>query len=143
MSTEQNKATVRRWYLEIFNQNRLDVADEIHTPTYTNHDPYAPPGGFGSGPQATKNIVALYRAAFPDVHFTIDGQVAEGDRVATRWTATGTNTGSLNGMPPTNRRVTISGISIERCEEGKMAETWSNWDFMGMLQQLGVIPTAG
>lgn len=126
MSTEQNKATVRRWYLEIFNQNRLGVADEIHTPTYTNHDPYAPPGGFGSGAQATKNIVALYRAAFPDVHFTIDGQVAEGDRVATRWTATGTNTGSLNGMPPTNRRVTISGISIERCEEGKMAETWSN-----------------
>jgi predicted ester cyclase len=143
MSTEQNKATVRRWYLEIFNQNRLDVADGIHTLTYINHDPYAPPGGFGVGPQATRNVVTLYRAAFPDVQFIIDAQVAEGDKVATRWTATGTNTGSLNGMPPTNRRITISGISIERFEGGKIAESWVNWDFLGMLQQLGVIPAAG
>lgn len=143
MSTAQNKATVRRWYLDIFNQNRLDVADEIHTPTYTNHDPYTPPGGFGVGSQATRNVVTLYRAAFPDVQFTIDAQVAEGDKVATRWTATGTNTGSLNGMPPTHRRVTISGISVERFEDGKIAETWGNWDFLGMLQQLGVMPAAG
>lgn len=143
MSTEQNKAIVRRWYLEIFNQNRLDVADEIHTLTYANHDPYAPPGGFGVGPQATRNVVTLYRTAFPDVQFTIDAQVAEGDMVATRWTATGTNMGSLNGMPPTHRRVTISGISVERCEDGKIAETWGNWDFLGMLQQLGVMPAAG
>lgn len=143
MSTEQNKAIVRRWYLEIFNQNRLDVADEIHTHTYTNHDPYAPPGGFGVGPQATRNVVALYRTAFPDVQFTIDAQVAEGDKVATRWTATGTNTGSLNGRPPTNRRITISGISVERFEDSKIAETWGNWDFLGMLQQLGVMPAAG
>jgi steroid delta-isomerase-like uncharacterized protein len=142
MSAEQNKATIQRWYLEIFNQNRLDVADEINTSTYTTHDLYAPPGGFGVGPQATKNIVSLYRAAFPDVQFTIDAQIAEGDKVATRWTATGTNTGSFNGMPPTNRRITISGISIERFEDGKMAETWVNWDFLGMLQQLGVIPVA-
>ena len=143
MSTEQNKATSRRWYLEIFNQNQLAVADEIHTVSYANHDPYAPPGGFGLGPQATKNVVTLYRAAFPDVHFTVDEQIAEGDKVVTRWTAAGTNTGLLNGMPATGKRITISGISIERYEDGKMAETWVNWDFMGMLQQLGVIPAAG
>lgn len=140
MSTEQNKATSRRWYLEVFNQNRLAVADEIHTAGYSNHDPYAPPGGFGRGPQATKNVVSLYRAAFPDVHFTIDQQIADGDMVATRWTATGTNTGPLNGMPPTGRPITVSGISIERFENGKIAETRVNWDFLGMLQQLGVIP---
>ena len=62
--------------------------------------------------------------------------------MATRWTATGTNSGSLNGMPPTGRSVMITGISIERFENGQIAETWVNWDFMGMLQQLGVIPTA-
>lgn len=140
MSTEQNKATSRRWYLEIFNQNQLAVADEIHTPGYVTHDPYAPPGGFGQGPQATKNIVSGYRAAFPDVRFTIEAQIAEGDKVVTRWSATGTNTGMLNGMPPTGRRVTITGISIERFEDGKIAETWTGWDFMGLLQQLGVIP---
>ena len=142
MSAEQNKATIQRWYLEIFNQNRLDVADEINTITYITHDLYAPPGGFGVGPQATKNIVSLYRGAFPDVHFTIEAQIAEGDKVATRWTATGTNTGSFNGMPPTGRRVTISGISIERFEDSKIAETWVNWDFLGMLQQIGAIPVA-
>ncbi len=142
MSAEQNKATIQRWYLEIFNQNRLDVADEINTSTYITHDLYAPPGGFGVGPQATKNIVSLYRGAFPDVHFTIEAQIAEGDKVATRWTATGTNTGSFNGMPPTGRRVTISGISIERFEDSKIAETWVNWDFLGMLQQIGAIPVA-
>lgn len=142
MSMEQNKATIRRWYLEIFNQNQLALADELNTANYISHDVYAPPGGYGQGPQATKNIVSLYRAAFPDVHFTIDAQVADGDKVATRWTATGTNTGSLNGMPPTGQRIMITGISIERFENGQIAETWVNWDFMGMLQQLGVIPTA-
>ena len=141
MSAEQNKATSRRWYLEIFNQNQLAVADEIHTAAYVNHDAYAPPGGFGQGPQATKNVVALYRTAFPDVQFTIEEQIADGEKVATRWAATGTNTGSLNGMPPTGKRIIISGISIERYEHGKIAESWVNWDFMGMLQQLGVIPT--
>ncbi len=140
MSTEQNKAISRRWYLEIFNQNRLAVADEIHTVGYSNHDPYAPPGGYGRGPQATKNVVTLFRAAFPDVHFTIDQQIADGDMVATRWTATGTNIGPLNGMPPTGKRITVSGISIERFEDGKIAETRVNWDFLSMLQQLGVIP---
>lgn len=140
MSTEQNKAISRRWYLEIFNQNRLAVADEIHTVDYSNHDPYAPPGGYGRGPQATKNVVTLFRAAFPDVHFTIDQQIADGDMVATRWTATGTNTGPLNGMPPTGKRITVSGISIERFQDGKIAETRVNWDFLSMLQQLGVIP---
>ena len=141
MSAEQNKATSRRWYLEIFNQNQLAVADEIHTAAYVNHDTYAPPGGFGQGPQATKNVVTLYRTAFPDVQFTIEEQIADGEKVATRWAATGTNTGSLNGMPPTGKRIIISGISIDRYEHGKIAESWVNWDFMGMLQQLGVIPT--
>jgi predicted ester cyclase len=68
-------------------------------------------------------------------------QIADGEKVATRWTATGTNTGSRNGMPPTGKRITISGISIERYAHGKMVESWVNWDFMGMPQQLGVIPT--
>jgi steroid delta-isomerase-like uncharacterized protein len=143
MSTEQNKATSRRWYLEIFNQGKLDLADEINTADYTNHDLYAPPGGFGRGPQATKNVVTLYRSAFPDVRFTIEDQIAEGDKVVTRWTASGTNTGSLNGMPPTGNKAIVVGISFERYENGKLAETQLNFDMMGLLQQLGVIPIPG
>lgn len=140
MSVEQNKATSRRWYLEIFNENKLDIADAIHTADYTNHDPYAPPGGYGRGPQATKNVVTLYRTAFPNIHFTIEDQVAEGDKVVTRWTARGTNTGSLNGMPPTGGSAVVTGISIERYENGKIAESHVNFDLLGLLQQIGAIP---
>lgn len=140
MSIEQNKATSRRWYLEIFNQGKLEVADEIHTAAYINYDPYAPPGGFGQGPAATKNVVALYRGAFPDVHFTIEDQIAEGDKVVTRWTARGTNAGSLNGVPPTGRKAAVGGISVERFDQGKLAETRVSFDMFGLLQQLGVVP---
>lgn len=140
MSTEQNKAASRSWYLDIFNQGNLDLADAITTADYTNHNPYAPPGGFGVGPQATKNVVTLYRTAFPDIHFTVEDQIAEGDTVATRWTVSGTNTGSLNGMPPTGKQAVIGGISIDRYVDGKMAETRVCFDMLGLLQQIGVIP---
>lgn len=143
MSTEQNKAVSRRWYLEMFNEGDLAVADEINTADYTNHNPYAPPGGFGSGPQASKNVVTLYRNAFPDIRFTVEDQIAEGDTVATRWTARGTNTGSLNGMPPTGKCAVVTGISMDRYEDGKMAETNVSFDMMGLLQQIGVIPMPG
>lgn len=140
MSTEHNKAISRRWYLELFNQGKLEIADEITTDDYTNHNPYAPPGGFGLGPQASKNVVTLYRDAFPDIRFTVDDQIAEGDLVVTRWTVRGTNTGSLNGMPPTGKCAIVSGMSTERYVDGKMAESLVSFDMFGLLQQLGVIP---
>lgn len=143
MSIEHNKAVSRRWYLELFNEGRLEVADEITTDDYTNHNPYAPPGGFGIGPQASKNVVALYRGAFPDIRFTVEDQVAEGDSVVTRWTVRGTNLGSLNGMPPTGKYAVVRGISIERYVDGKMAESNVSFDMLGLLQQIGVIPMPG
>ena len=143
MSTEANKATVRRWYLELFSQGDLSLADELCTADYLNHDIYTPPGGWPRGPEGTKAIVTTYRAAFPDVHFTIDDQVAEGDKVVTRWTGRGTNKGPLMGMPPTGKTMTASGISIERFTGGKIAEVWVNFDLLGMLQQLGLVPSPG
>lgn len=107
MSTEQNKVTIRRWFLEAFSQGRLDLAEQFNTDDYETHDPYEPPGGFGRGPAAAKALMSTYRDAFPDVQFTIVEQVAEGDRVVTRWTATGTNTGPLMGMPPTGKSVSL------------------------------------
>ena len=144
MSTASNKALSRRWYEEIFNQGKLEVADEICAADYVNLDPYGPPGGWPVGPAATKAVVGTYRTAFPDVVFTVEDQIAEADKVTTRWTAHGTHTGPLpGGIGPTGRSAVISGISIERYENGKMAESRVSWDFMGLLQQLGIIPTPG
>jgi steroid delta-isomerase-like uncharacterized protein len=143
MSSEANKAVVRRFYEEAFSQGNLDVLDQIGASDYVNHDPSGPPGGWPGGTEGMRMVVGTYRTAFPDVQMTIDDQVAEGDKVVTRWTARGTNSGSLMGMPPTGRPIHITGISIERIAGGKIAETWVNFDGMGMMMQLGVIPAPG
>jgi steroid delta-isomerase-like uncharacterized protein len=143
MSVEQNKATSRRWYIDMFSDGHLEIADQICTPDYHNIDPYAPPGGWPRGPEGSRAVAVTYRTAFPDLKFTVDEQIAEGDRVVTRWTARGTHTGPLPGMPITGKSAVVTGISIERYAGGKIAESRVNWDFMGMLQQLGIIPTPG
>jgi steroid delta-isomerase-like uncharacterized protein len=139
MSSEANKATSRKWYTEILSEGHLEVVDEICSANYRNNDPYSPPGGWPHGPEALKMVAQMYRTAFPNLIFTVEDQVAEGDRVATRWTARGTHQGPLNDIPPTGKSATVTGISIERYEDGKIIESYVNWDFMGLLQQIGVI----
>jgi predicted ester cyclase len=87
-----------------------------------------------------KEFLAPYFAAFPDLQFTVEDEIAEGDKVTTRYTARGTHRGELMGMAPTGKHVTVTGIFISRVEEGKLAEMWLNWDALGLMQQLGVIP---
>lgn len=143
MSTDQNKAIVARWFYDVFSKGKLDVADQIFDTNYQSHDAGGPPGGWPRGPQGAKAVASTYRAAFPDLDYTIDDQVVEGDKIVTRWTARGTNTGSLMGAPPTSRPVVVTGISIERLANGKIVETWVNFDGLGMLQQLGMAPVPG
>jgi len=143
MSAEQNKAIARRWLKDGFEKGNLALANEIFAADHTNHDPSAPPGGWPRGPEGGKAIATTYRGAFPDLQFTIEDQIAEGDRVVTRWTARGTNTGELMGMPPTGKKAIVTGINIDRVANGKIAESWGNFDVLGMLQQLGVIPGPG
>ena len=137
MGTEENKALVRRCIEEPWNQRRLETIDELVAPDYVNHDPANP--GVRS-PQGLKQLVSTFVAAFPDIHFTIEEQIAEGDKVVTRWTARGTHRGALQGIAPTGKSSTVTGISIWRIANGKLAEEWANWDTIGMLQQIGVIP---
>ncbi len=94
------------------------------------------------GLDGAKQFVAGYLAAFPDLHFTIEDMITDGDSVATRWSSRGTHTGMLQGMAPTGKQVTSSGITISRQVDGKVVEEWISWDNLGMLQQLGMIPTA-
>src|SRR5574341_2330690 len=140
MSTETNKAISRRYWEEVFSKGNLAAADEIIAPDYADSGPGALPG-LPPGREGNKMLVTAYRNAFPDVHFTVDEQMAEGDKVMTRWTAHGTHKGELAGIPPTGKSVTVAGVSVERIVNGKIAERWDIFDQFGMMQQLGVIPT--
>ena len=142
MSTQDNKALARRFFEEFWDQKNLAVADELLAANHVDHTPGSPPG-LPPGPEGFKQFASAYFTAFPDIRITIEDQVAEGDRVVTRWKAQGTNTGSLFGMPATNKSATITGITIDRVASGKIVETWTNFDNIGMLQQLGVIPSMG
>jgi steroid delta-isomerase-like uncharacterized protein len=139
VSTEANKAIIRRLFEEAFEQGNLAVLDEIIAPNQVNGGPGALPG-MPSGPEGTKMLITAYRNAFPDLHFTIDEQIAEGNTVVTRWTAHGTHNGELAGLPPTGKPATVVGMGVDRIENGKIVESWGLFDQFGMLQQLGVIP---
>ena len=136
MSADTNKEIVRRLGVEPW-EGKLGVIDELVAPDYVGHDPAQPEM---HGPEGIKEFITGYLAGFPDGRITIDGQLAEGDMVATRWTGRGTHQGELMGIPPTGKQVTVSGITISRVKNGKVVEEWSNWDTLGMLQQLGVVP---
>ena len=140
MSAEENKALARRVIEEMFNKGNLDVAEELIAPDYVDHDPAMPEDI--RGPEGFKEYVSAYRTAFPDIHIEIEDQIAEGDRVATRWVASGTHEGDLMGINPTGNRVTVVGTTIERVADGQIAETWDNYDALGMMQQIGAIPSA-
>ena len=92
------------------------------------------------GPEGGLQVMRMYIRAFPDLHFVLNQMIASGDYVVTRWTATGTHRGDLMGIPATGKQVTVSGITISHVKNGKVVEEWSNWDTLGMLQQLGVVP---
>jgi len=139
MSTEENKALVRRFYEDVFNQRNVALVDELCT---THHVFHNPPTTL-HGREEFKQLLSLYIAAFPDARFTIEDQIAEGDRVTSRYTFRGTHRGDLMGIAPTGKQVTVTGMIINRIAGGKSEEGWLNFDALGMLQQLGVIPAMG
>ena len=137
MTSDQNKTIVRRAFEEPWKGN-LDVVDELVASDYVGHDPASLEPLHG--PEGVKEFISAYTAAFPDARITVEEQLAEGDRVATRWSGRGTHEGELMGVEPTGRQVTVSGLTISRLEGGKIVEEFQNWDTFGMLQQLDAIP---
>jgi steroid delta-isomerase-like uncharacterized protein len=142
MSAEENKTLVRRFFQEFWDQKNVAVADDFIAANHVDHTPGSPPG-LPPGPEGFKQFASVYFTAFPDLRITIEDQIAEGDKVVTRWTTHGTNTGSLFGMPATNKSAIITGITVDHMVDGKTVETWTNFDALGMLQQLGVVPAPG
>ncbi len=139
MSSETNKAIVRRLVEQARNQRDLNVVDELFASTYVQRGRW-PEGTGPRGMDGFKQEVSMELAAFPDLHNTIEDMVAEGDKVATRWVARGTHQGELLGVAPTGKEVTWTGISIIRIESGKITELWGEHDGIGFARQLGMFP---
>lgn len=140
MANEQNEAIARRGF-DALNTGDLSIIDEITAQDAVNHDPAQPEDGHG--PEGSKQVVQVYRAAFPDLTLTIEEVFSDRNLVCTRWSSSGTHDGDLMGIPPTGKHVTGSGITIDRIQDGKIAESWNQWDNAGLMQQLGVGETAG
>jgi len=140
MSAKEIKALERRLYEEC-NKGKaaaLAVIDELYATDIVYH---SSSGRDIRGIKDYKQHVSEFYSAFPDLRFTIEDMVAEGDKVAVRLTGTGTNKGEFRGIPPTNKKVTLWEIQIDRVAGGKFVEGWSRYDTLGLMQQLGVIPT--
>jgi steroid delta-isomerase-like uncharacterized protein len=138
VSTEENKATFRRYVEEVGNEGNLDLADDVFD-RYLAHQPDG--SVLERGPEDVKRFMGEFRSAFPDFHSTIEDQIAEGDRVVTRWRMRGTHEGEFRGIAPTDSQIDVTGIGIFRfSEEGKVVESWDNFDQLGMMRQLGAIP---
>jgi len=137
MSAE-NEAVVRRFYEQMNNERKNELADELFTADHQFHDPQVPGG---VGPAAMAETVAAYQEGV-DGHWAIEEIFSTGDRVVVRWTGSGTHVGIINGIPPTGRKISVDAITIHRMADNKIAETWEVWDTLGFLQQLGVVPSA-
>jgi steroid delta-isomerase-like uncharacterized protein len=137
-TTEENKALYRRWFEEVVSGGNLALADELLAPDYVMHFPGSPAPVDREG---HKQLVMMFRTGFPDWNETVEDVIAEGEKVVIRVIGRGTHEGEFQGIPPTGNQVSASGVGIGRIEDGRIAETWAEYDAMGMMQQLGVIPT--
>jgi steroid delta-isomerase-like uncharacterized protein len=135
-----NKETVKRYYLEVFNQGRNEVLDEIAAADHVEHDPFP---GQSQGIEGLRQRVGTIRGAF-NPQFTLEDVLeAEGDKVVVRWTNRGVHEGEFFGVPPTGKEVVATGIDIHQMRDGKMAEHWDEVDLFGVMMQLGAIPAPG
>jgi steroid delta-isomerase-like uncharacterized protein len=138
MTTEQNTTLARRFFEDLGNGRNAAAASQIVAANHVYHDPANP--GVPDGPQGVAGVLAVYYTAFPDAHWQIEEIVASDDTVTTRWIGSGTHKAPLGPIPPTGKSVRVTGLAFQRVRDGKIAETWLNWDALGLMQQLGVVP---
>jgi steroid delta-isomerase-like uncharacterized protein len=135
---EENKAIARRFLDELWNRSNFVLVDQLLATDYDGHSSTEI-----RGPEGAMEFVPRLRLAFPDFQFSILDQLAEADKVATRWTIRGTHEGEFQGMLPSGKRIEMTGITIFRIANGRLIEGWTNEDVLGMLQQLGAVPKPG
>lgn len=135
LMSEAHKSAMRRFFEDVYNKGNPDALDELTDPGFVSHDR----GNPSHDRAGVKQIVQAITGAFPDVHFTADDVIAEGDRVAARFTMRGTHKGAFMGIPATGKEVVVTGIDIVRFKDGKAVEHWHEWSGMELLQQLGAM----
>jgi steroid delta-isomerase-like uncharacterized protein len=140
MSADRTDSLVRRMFDHAFNQGKLAVVDELVALHGITH---SVAWGMPHTREGLKQLIALLRSAFPDLHCIVDDEISAGDKVAAHWTMRGTHTGLFLGNRPTNRSIVVQGISFARTENGQIAEDWTLIDQMSILQQLGIVPPLG
>ncbi len=133
-----DEAVVRRFYEEMNNDRKLELAVDLFTADHAMHDPQVPTA---DGPDGMAATVKVYQDGV-NGHWQIEEMFSTEDRVVVRWTGSGTHVGEVNGIPPTGKPIRVDAITIHRMSGGKIAETWEVWDTLGFLQQLGVVPAA-
>ncbi len=136
--TADSKTIVRTLYEEVWNKRRLELVDEIISPSHALHDPNV--SGSAIGPEAYKRQVTRFIMALPDLRFSIEDIVVEKEKVAVAWTISGTHKGEFMGIPPTNKKISVDGISISHITDGKIMDSYVSWDALGVFQQLGASP---
>ena len=139
MSTKENEAIERRFF-EAMNERNVAALDKLLADKFVDH---SPSGGLTPDREGTKQFFTMAFAAFPDFHSTLEDMITAGDKVVSRFTASGTHKGEWMGIPATGKRMTSPGISIHRMAGGKIVDNWVSMDMLGVLQQLGVIPMPG
>jgi steroid delta-isomerase-like uncharacterized protein len=138
MSTEDTTALLRRYYDEVINKKDTAAIDAFIDPQMVDH---AAPPSLPGGIEGQRQVASMYMTAFPDTHFTVEDMIAEGDKVVVRLSVSATQHGAFMGLPPTGKHVAFTGIDIIRIAGGKLVERWAETDMLGLLQQLGFVPS--
>jgi predicted ester cyclase len=140
---ERNKVSIRNLIEEVINVGRLDLCDRFLAADRVDHQDYGLPPGAANGHEGFQRVLGVFCGAFPDLHIEIEFMIAEGDRLMCHVSTTGTHTGPFMGMPPTGRKFKVNGTDIFRFnDEGKVSAHWGVFDTLGMMAQLGLLPTS-
>jgi len=140
MSTE-NKNIVRRLYDEVWNKRKLDLVDELISPSHALNDPFV--SGSQVGPELYRRRILELTASFPDLRFALDDLIAEEEKVVASWVISATHKGEFMNIPATGKKVSVEGITIHFIRDGKILDSNARWDAVGLLRQLGALPAAG
>lgn len=144
MSVEENKALVRKFFEEVWNNRNLDALDELYSEDFTLHALWQNTSAGGAieatGIEPAKKVIGGWFTGFPDIKVTVEDQVAEGDLVGSRHSSHGTHQADFMGIPASGKEATVTGMTITRIADGKMVEAWTCWDALGMFEQLGMAP---
>ncbi len=133
-----SKTIVRRLYEDVWNKRKLEIVSDLISPSHALHDNNS--SGSSVGPEAYRAQIAVFLAAFPDLRFTVEDTVVEKDKVAASWTISGTHKGEFWGVRPTNKKVSMDGITIHHIANGKIIDSYISSDTVGLMRQLGLVP---